>query len=121
MATVSDEKDSTTEGIRMSAPTVAEQRAPEFDDSVVLPVPPQDGFTADDLDRIPDLPPHTELIDGNLVLVRPQKLFHMLVLELLGNALRTHAPDGLRVAREFSVKLAKRQRPEPDRRWCPPP
>ena len=34
--------------------------------SVNWPVPPPEGFTADDLDRIPDLPPHTELIDGSL-------------------------------------------------------
>lgn len=114
MATVSDKNDPTTEGSHMSAPTVAERRAPEFDGSVVIPMPPQDGFTADDLDRIPDLPPHTELIDGNLVLVSPQKLFHMLVLKLLERELDQHVPDGLRVAREFSVKLAERQRPEPD-------
>lgn len=30
------------------------------------PVPPEGGWTADDLDRIPGLPPHTELIDGSL-------------------------------------------------------
>ncbi|GAA1458266.1 Uma2 family endonuclease [Nocardiopsis exhalans] len=111
---MSDENDPTAEGSHMSAPTVAEQQAPEFEDAVVLPMPPQDGFTADDLDRIPDLPPHTELIDGNLVLARPQKLFHMLVLQLLEGAPKTHVPDGLRVAREFSAKLAERQRPEPD-------
>lgn len=114
MTTVSDKNDPTTEGSHMSAPTVAEQQASEFDGHVVLPMPPQDGFTADDLDRIPDLPPHTELIDGNLVLVSPQKLFHMLVLKLLERELDQHVPDGLRVAREISVKLAKRQRPEPD-------
>lgn len=28
------------------------------------PIPPTEGWTADDLDRIPGLPPHTELIDG---------------------------------------------------------
>ncbi len=30
-------------------------------------VPPEEGFHAEDLDRIPELPPHTELIDGSLV------------------------------------------------------
>jgi Uma2 family endonuclease len=114
MTRLSAENDPSTEGSRMSAPTVAEQQASEFDDRVVLPMPPQDGFTADDLDRIPDLPPHTELIDGNLVLVSPQKLFHMLVLELLGDSLKAQAPEGLRVAREFSIRLGARQRPEPD-------
>ncbi|GAA4961955.1 hypothetical protein GCM10023238_31500 [Streptomyces heliomycini] len=27
-------------------------------------VPPVDGYTVDDLFTLPDLPPHTELIDG---------------------------------------------------------
>ena len=36
------------------------------------PVPPVGGWTADDLDRLPNLPPHTELIDGSLVFVSPQ-------------------------------------------------
>lgn len=38
-------------------------------------VPPEGGWTADGLDTLPNLPPHTELIDGGLVLVRPQTLF----------------------------------------------
>lgn len=108
-----DEDEPTTGGSHLSAPTVAGQ-ASDFDDTVVLPMPPQDGFTADDLDRIPDLPPHTELIDGNLVLVSPQKLFRMLILKLLEHELDRQVPDGLRAAREFSVRLAERQRPEPD-------
>jgi hypothetical protein len=40
------------------------------------PMPPEGGWTADDLDRLPNLPPHTELIDGSLVFVSPQTLFH---------------------------------------------
>ncbi|SEC88507.1 hypothetical protein SAMN05216483_2605 [Streptomyces sp. 2131.1] len=28
-------------------------------------VPPEGGWTADDLDRLPDLPPHTQLIDSS--------------------------------------------------------
>ncbi|GAA3740956.1 hypothetical protein HDA32_002557 [Spinactinospora alkalitolerans] len=51
-------------------------------------VPPPDGFTADDLDRLPDLPPHTQRIDGSLVFASPQKLFHMLTVHLLGQGLR---------------------------------
>ncbi|WP_051060629.1 Uma2 family endonuclease [Nocardiopsis gilva] len=78
------------------------------------PVPPPDGYTADDLDRIPDLPPHTELIDGSLVFVSPQKLFHMQIVDLLKDKLRHLAPDHLKVRREMTVTLAKRQRPEPD-------
>jgi Uma2 family endonuclease len=73
------------------------------------------GYTADDLDRLPDLPPHTELIDGTLVLVSPQKDFHTLTLDLLGQGLRRHAPPAeFRVRREMSVLLNQEQRPEPD-------
>jgi Uma2 family endonuclease len=76
--------------------------------------PPEDGFQAEDLDRMPDLPAHTELIDGSLVLVSPQKLFHFLVLEMLMEGLRRTTPADLRVRREMSVTLGRRQRPEPD-------
>lgn len=31
------------------------------------PRPPEGGYVAEDLDRLPNLPPHTELIDGSLV------------------------------------------------------
>lgn len=78
------------------------------------PLPPPGGFTAEDLDRIPDLPPHTELIDGSLVFVSPQKVFHTLAVDLLVQGLRRMAPKGLRVRREMSVILGPRQRPEPD-------
>lgn len=76
--------------------------------------PPPQGFTADDLDRLPGLPPHTELIDGSLVLVSPQKLFHTLTLSLLEQGLRRGVPAHLRVRREMTVTLGPRQRPEPD-------
>ncbi|WP_344262811.1 Uma2 family endonuclease [Streptomyces sodiiphilus] len=76
--------------------------------------PPPEGFTADDLDRIPDLPPHTELIDGSLVFVSPQKYFHSLAVDLLTTALRGLAPSAMKVCREMSVTLGRRQRPEPD-------
>lgn len=78
------------------------------------PTPPPGGWTADDLDRIPGLPPHTELIDGGLFLVSPQTDFHMTTLWLLEYALRTQAPEEMYVVREMTTKLAKRDRPEPD-------
>ncbi|MEV3985498.1 hypothetical protein [Nonomuraea sp. NPDC049758] len=34
--------------------------------------PPPQGYVAEDLDHIPDLPPHTELIDGSLIVLGPQ-------------------------------------------------
>ncbi|MFF3945333.1 Uma2 family endonuclease [Streptomyces sp. NPDC001902] len=77
-------------------------------------IPPRGGFTSDDLDRIPDLPPHTELIDGSLVFVSPQKSFHSLAMYLLEQGLRAAAPEDLRVRREMSVVLNRRNRPEPD-------
>lgn len=77
-------------------------------------VPPEDGFTAEDLDRIPELPRHTELIDGSLVFVSPQANFHTMVMSLLETALRRTLPEGLRVRREMTITLGKRQRPEPD-------
>jgi len=76
--------------------------------------PPPGGFTADDLDRIPDLPPHTELIDGSLVFVSPQRSFHALAMDLLVYALRSQAPENLRVRREMTIVLDKSNRPEPD-------
>ncbi|MFL1379600.1 MULTISPECIES: Uma2 family endonuclease [unclassified Nocardiopsis] len=113
MATVSDENDPMI-GDDMSAPTVAEPSVREFGPDVTVPLPPGDGFTAEDLDRIPDLPPHTELIDGSLVLVSPQKRFHMRMIRLLELQMLDQVPDDLIVEREMSVVLGKRQRPEPD-------
>jgi Uma2 family endonuclease len=91
--------------------------APLADSAETLPAwafPPPDGFTADDLDRLTALPPHTELIDGSLVFASPQAAFHTLVMDILVNGLRRTAPKDLRVRREMSVILAQRQRPEPD-------
>ncbi|SHJ02684.1 Putative restriction endonuclease [Nocardiopsis flavescens] len=113
MATVSDENDPTI-GDDMSAPTVAAPSAREFGPEVTVPLPPEDGFVAGDLDRIPDLPPHTELIDGSLVLVSPQKRFHMRMLRSLELQLLDQVPPDLIVEREMTTVLRKDQRPEPD-------
>ncbi|GAA0355354.1 Uma2 family endonuclease [Actinoallomurus spadix] len=77
-------------------------------------IPPEGGFRAEDLDRIPELPPHTELIDGSLVFVSPQASFHELTMGVLVNGLRRTAPSSVRVRREMTVTLDPRQRPEPD-------
>lgn len=76
--------------------------------------PPPEGFYAEDLDHFPDLPAHTELLDGSLVFVNPQASFHSLTITVLELGLRRHAPSGFRVRREMSVVLGPRQRPEPD-------
>ncbi|MEU8620218.1 Uma2 family endonuclease [Streptomyces sp. NPDC048623] len=80
----------------------------------VFPTPPAGGWTADDLDRIPGLPPHTELIDGGLFFVSPQTYFHMATTDLLVSTLRAQAPADLDVVREMTTKLGDRDRPEPD-------
>ncbi|MEU5028318.1 Uma2 family endonuclease [Streptomyces milbemycinicus] len=78
------------------------------------PVPPPDGYTVDDLFNLPDLPPHTELIDGSLVFVSPQRDFHTLAMYLLEAGLRRTVPDEFRVRREMTVVLGPRNAPEPD-------
>ncbi|MGW6721344.1 Uma2 family endonuclease [Streptomyces sp. NPDC054995] len=78
------------------------------------PVPPQDGYTVDDLFTLPDLPPHTELIDGSLVFVSPQRDFHSTMIDLLMTGLRSTAPSEVRVRREMTVVLDRRNAPEPD-------
>ncbi|MEV6985777.1 Uma2 family endonuclease [Sphaerisporangium sp. NPDC051017] len=77
-------------------------------------IPPPEGFKAEDLDHLPDLPAHTELIDGSLVLVSPQASFHALITTILEVGLRRYVPSEFRVRREMSVILGPRQRPEPD-------
>jgi Uma2 family endonuclease len=78
------------------------------------PVPPQDGYTVDDLFTLPGLPPHTELIDGSLVFVSPQRDFHSTVIDLLMMGLRRTTPPDLKVRREMTVILDQRNGPEPD-------
>lgn len=76
--------------------------------------PPPQGFMADDLDRLPGLPPHTELIDGSLVFVSPQSKFHALVIFLLMSRLSSAAPSAMRVRNQMTITLDDRQRLEPD-------
>ncbi|MFB8394174.1 Uma2 family endonuclease [Streptomyces yangpuensis] len=87
---------------------------PEQEPAPHWPVPPAGGWTADDLDRLPNLPPHTELIDGSLIFVSPQTRFHMRALRFFEWQLESLVPDGLEVMREFTVDIDRRNRPEPD-------
>lgn len=82
--------------------------------AVNWPVPPPEGYTVDDLLTLPDLPPHTELIDGSLVFVSPQRSFHSLAIDVLVPGLRRTVPETLRVRREMTIVIDKRQGPEPD-------
>src|ERR1700730_5617673 len=76
-----------------------------------LPITPPDGWT---LDNLPDdLPKHTELIRGTLVM-SPQKLWHQWVVDALVWLMRQQAPAEYDVIRETAVKRTKRSAPEPD-------
>ncbi|MFF5717042.1 Uma2 family endonuclease [Streptomyces buecherae] len=92
----------------MGAPIMPVPPQPEW------PRPPVGGYTADDLDRLPNLPPHTELIDGSLVFVSPQTAFHTLTVRLLENRLTRAAPPDLMTFREMTIAIDARNRPEPD-------
>jgi Uma2 family endonuclease len=78
------------------------------------PMPPEGGWTADDLDRLPNLPPHTELIDGSLVFVSPQTIFHERAIDFFKWQLQSLAPADLEVFREFTIDIDRQNRPEPD-------
>lgn len=86
---------------------------PRQPDGSAWPIPPVDGYTLDHLYEL-DLPPHTELIDGSLVFVSPQREFHSLAMYLLELGLRSTVPENLRVRREMAVVLSPRNVPEPD-------
>ncbi|MEU4795135.1 Uma2 family endonuclease [Streptomyces sp. NPDC023327] len=78
------------------------------------PVPPPEGWTVDDLHTLPDLPPHTQLIDGSLIFVSPQRNFHANAIDLLVSGLRRTAPPQLKICREMTVVIDRRNGPEPD-------
>ncbi|MER5812533.1 Uma2 family endonuclease [Streptomyces sp. NPDC002033] len=96
----------------MSVDTAAPQ--PEPDPESRWPIPPAGGWTADDLDTLPNLPPHTELIDGSLIFVSPQTRFHWRAVSFLEHQLQAAAPAGLEVMREFTIDIDRHNRPEPD-------
>ena len=78
--------------------------------------PPRlEGWFAEDLDRLPEAPRHTELIDGALVfMMSPQRSWHGRFLTALTVTLMAQAPEGLEVEREMTIRLDARNRPEPD-------
>lgn len=77
-------------------------------------IPPPEGFTAEDLDRLPGLPRRAELIDGSLVLMSPQTKWHSRVVHYLRQALSDQASEHWNADSEMSVRLGTRDRPEPD-------
>lgn len=77
-------------------------------------VPPEGGWTADDLDRLPNLPPHTELIDASLVFATPQTLFHSRAVGFFRRQLESVSPQDLEVVARFTIDIDRQNRPEPD-------
>ncbi|WP_271220209.1 Uma2 family endonuclease [Streptosporangium carneum] len=86
------------------------------------PYPPPGGWTADDLDRLPQEGPHgepdffkhVELVDGALIFTSPQKRFHDVMIRRLASSFEDQVPDHLAVATQMDVVLGPRQRPCPD-------
>ncbi|MCX4819129.1 Uma2 family endonuclease [Streptomyces sp. NBC_01142] len=77
--------------------------------------PRAEGWFAEDLDRLPEAPRHTELIDGALVFgMVPQRSWHGRLVTGLTVALMAQAPDGIEIEREMTIRLDARNRPEPD-------
>ncbi|MFF3598236.1 Uma2 family endonuclease [Kitasatospora indigofera] len=78
--------------------------------------PPRDeGWFAEDLDRLAEAPRHTELIDGALVFMMSlQRSWHGRIVTALTVALEDQAPAGTVVEREMTIRLDGRNRPEPD-------
>ncbi|MER6137081.1 Uma2 family endonuclease [Streptomyces sp. NPDC001815] len=94
--------------------------------------PRPEGWFAEDLDRLPEAPRHTELINGALVfMMSPQRSWHGRLVTGLTVALMAQAPEGVEVEREMTIRLDARNRPEPglllttapyhaDRTWYDP-
>ncbi|MER5865347.1 Uma2 family endonuclease [Kitasatospora sp. NPDC002040] len=77
--------------------------------------PREEGWFAEDLDRLTEAPRHTELIDGALIfMMSPQRAWHGRVVTALTVTLGALAPEGLTVEREMTIRLDRRNRPEPD-------
>lgn len=89
------------------------------DDMAELPdwmrPPREEGWFAEDLDRLPEAPRHTELIDGALVFtMAPQRSWHSRLVTELTLALGRQTPAGIEVEREMTIRLDVRNRPEAD-------
>ncbi|MEO3856838.1 Uma2 family endonuclease [Acrocarpospora sp. B8E8] len=103
--------------------STAEQLSHSAEDVLAnWPYPPEGGWTADDLDRLPLDGPHgepdffarVELVDGALVFMSPQKRFHEHVLIGLRVRLDQQAPEKLGAVSQMDLKLDTNWRPCPD-------
>jgi Uma2 family endonuclease len=81
---------------------------------VLLPVPPQGGFTAADLPRLIEaVDARFELLDGEVLMMAPATHWHDEVIDILKHALRAVAPRTLVIATEKGIDLGHTV-PEPD-------
>lgn len=78
----------------------------------ILPLTPPDGWTLDNL-PLADLPKHTELIRGTLVM-SPQSVWHMCAVSTLMTLVEQPCPRRFMVQRRMAVKRSPRTAPEPD-------
>jgi Uma2 family endonuclease len=78
------------------------------------PIPPQDGYSSEAFLALSDLPPHTELIDGSLVFMAPQRDIHGVIIDVVTQVLRAAAPTTLKVRREMALVLSEATTVEPD-------
>ncbi|MGS2808406.1 Uma2 family endonuclease [Nocardia sp. MW-W600-9] len=94
----------------------AEPLPEEVDEADAPPewLAPAGGYTAGTFLALRGLPKHTELIDGGLVFVSPQRKWHRRVISMVRGQLLAQVPDDLRADREMAVRLGDRQMPEPD-------
>jgi len=78
--------------------------------------PPRvEGWLADDLDHLPEAPPHTELFDGMLIFrLAPQQQWHSRLVSTLVKTLTEQAPAGVEIERGMTIRLDKHNRAEPD-------
>ncbi|GAA4980064.1 Uma2 family endonuclease [Streptomyces hyderabadensis] len=103
-----------TVSAKLRSMTVGLDRDYGLDDDYEWARPPDGGWTADDLDRLPNLPSRTELLDASLVFASAQTMFHASTVRLLEGALVEQVPDVFEVYHFFSVTLDTRNRLEPD-------
>ena len=82
-----------------------------LDVAPTLPGTPPEGWTLDNLPA--DLPKHTELIRGALIM-SPQKAWHMAVVDALKLLISEQCPSEYSVQREMAIRKSLRSAPEPD-------
>ena len=81
---------------------------------VLLPTPPEGGFTVADLPRLTEaIDAHFELLDGEVVMMAPATHWHDEVIDILKHALRRIAPRSVVIAQEKGINLGNTA-PEPD-------